>query len=426
MLIALDALLLLLATILTIGFATVVKPRRRELVTWAAAYTQLLVGVSLFSLRGRIPDFFCIVLANMLILSFFALIVVGADYFHNRRPRYSLIIGSAVLAFVWFSWFTFFMPRYTPRFVFYNIFVVVISILGAISIAKDARPSLAPVSRIAASFLLCLALVHIVRMYFGFVYLPSDILVSGLWEGVLQTIAGFLTTVLSFALLILHERRENDELSRYAHERELLVREMAHRTKNDLAMVDSLISLERDTLKKREGDPLDIIGLSSLLDALRERIRCIAEAHDRLSRSDDPGRVRVDEYLEVVASALPVKPEITIERDLEAVEVPFSLAAPLGLVMNELATNSLKHAFAEASPGLIRITLKNFVGSEGCRHATLEVRDNGRGVSWPPERPGLGTMIVEAFTQKLKGSLQYSYENGSVFRLSFEVPPNRK
>jgi two-component sensor histidine kinase len=426
LLIVLDAFLLVLATILTIGFAVVVKPRRRELVTWAVAYTQLLVGTVLFSLRGLIPSVFCIVIANMLILSFFALIVIGSDFFYNRRPRYIIAFISAVIALLWFSWFTFVMPLYTPRFVFYNIFVATISIIGAVAIAKDARSSLVVVSRIAASFLLCLALLHIIRLYFGFVDLPSDILDSGLWEAVIQTMAGFFTTVLSFTLLILHERRENDELSASARDRELLVREMAHRTKNDLAMVDSLISLEREALMKRKTEVLDIARVFERFDALRERIRCLAEAHDRLSRSNDPGRVYLDEYLKVIISALPAKPGVAIEHDLEAVEVPFSLAAPLGLAMNELVTNSLKHAFTEAAPGFIRVTLKSLVDHEGREQAVLEVRDNGRGLVWPPERPGLGTTIVEAFAQKLKGSLEYSYENGSVFRLSFEVPPIRK
>ena len=55
-------------------------------------------------------------------------------------------------------------------------------------------------------------------------------------------------------------------------------------------------------------------------------------------------------------------------------------------------------------------------------HRMLEVRDDGKGASWPAERPGLGSMIIESFARKLGGRLDYSFEGGSVFRLSFVIP----
>ncbi len=423
MLVALDAILLLLSTILVVGFALVVKPRRRELVAWALGYAALMAGVGLFALRGIVPDFISIVLANMLILSFFPLIAVGGDFFRGRKPRYFLVAIGAAAAFLWFLWFGVLQPSYPPRFWFYNLFVAAASVLGALSIARGARPSFRAVSRIAAALLACLAAVNLSRLYFGFAGLPEDIMDSESWEGAIQSMAGFLVIVLSFTLLILHERRENDELAASARERELLVREISHRTKNDLAMVDSLISLELDALEAREPASPGIARVLSRLESLRSRIMCLSEAHDRLSRSDSPGKVRLDEYLDVIASALPAREGVAVERAFDRVEAGFALAAPLGLALNELATNALKHAFPEGKGGTVRISLRSVPSEGGGAKATLEVRDDGVGALWPSEKPGLGSTIVESFARKLGGKLEYSNDGGSVFSLRFELPP---
>jgi two-component sensor histidine kinase len=420
--VVLDAILLVLSSILTSGFALVVKPRRRELVSWALGYASLLVGVVLFGLRNLIPDFLSIVLANTFIISFFALLVIGIDCFRGRKPRFSLL-GSAVAAvFLWFFAFGIVWPMLRCRFVFYCLVVAALSVAGALSIVKGSGKGAHAVQATAVGILACVALLNLSRLYFGSGGLPQDIMDSATWEGLIQAASGTLITILCFILLLMHERRENQELARAARDKELLVREMAHRTKNDLALVDSLISLERDALVS--GERRDE-GVSDRLEALRERIRCVADAHDRLSRSEDLGVIRLDGYLEAVASSLPSRPGIEVERDFDPAVASFGLAAPLGLVMNELATNALKHAFPEDSRGRVRISFKTRAADSRGVAALLEVRDDGKGAAWPPERPGLGAMIVESFARKLGGELEYAFDGGSVFTLSFVIPPEQ-
>lgn len=422
--IVLDAILLILSTILSTGFALVVRPRRRELVCWAVAYACLLVGVSLFGLRSLIPDFISIVIGNTLIFLFFADIVIGIDFFRGRKPRIKAAMSGVAVAFGYFFWFGIVAPNLTFRFVFYSLFIATASIMGAVAIARGADKSIAIVSRMTGGTLVCIALVNLSRLYFGSSGLPADIMDAAAWEGAVQAVSGTLVMILCFALLLLHERRESERLALAARDRELLVREMAHRTKNDLALVDSLISIERESLASGRGSGGGD-RVSARLDALRDRIRCLADAHDRLSRSDEPGVIKLDEYLDVVASALPAKPGVVVERDFAPVATSFGLAAPLGLAMNELATNALKHAFPEARGGTVRLSLRATSGKDGGLEAVLEVRDDGKGVSWPPESPGLGAMIVDSFAHKLGGKLEYSFEGGSVFRLSFAIPPEQ-
>jgi two-component sensor histidine kinase len=416
-----DAVLLLLSSILAAGFALVVKPRRRELVVWAVAYALLVVGAVLFALRDLVPDFLSVVAANVLILTFFSLIQVGIDIHLGRKARYAIVAVSAAVSLAWFAWFGLVRPDIAYRFVFYNIGMAALSILGAASILSGAGKGLPGVQKMAAGLLIGLAVVNLSRLYFGAGGLPSDIMESDAWEGVIQAIAGTLVTILCFTLLLMHERKENEELARSLGDRELLVREMAHRTKNDLALVDSLIMLERGALAAECAENGAEGLVSERLDALRDRIRCVADAHDRLSLSEDLGALRLDDYLEVVASSLPARPGISVARDFAPAVASFGLAAPLGLAMNELATNALKHAFTEGAEGTVRLSLRTSPAEGGGVAAVLEVRDDGKGAPWPPERPGLGTMIVDSFTEKLGGKLEYSFDGGSVFRLSFAI-----
>jgi two-component sensor histidine kinase len=423
--VVLDAILLVLSFILTAGFALIVKPRRRELVSWALGYASLLAGVVLFGLRDLIPDILSIVFANTLIISFLAFVVVGIDYFRGRKPRFALLGSTVALVFLWFLAFGIAWPMLPYRFTFYNLAVAALSVAGALSIVKGAGRGSHAVQAMAVGILSCVALLNLSRLYLGSGGLPEDIMDSATWEGLIQAASGTLITILCFTLLLMHERRENQELARIARDKELLVREMAHRTKNDLALVDGLISLERDALTDGERGDDRVEGVAGRLDALRERIRCVADAHDRLSRSEDLGVIRLDGYLEAIASSLPTRPGIEVERELDPAVASFGFAAPLGLAMNELATNALKHAFPEGSGGRVRISFKTSAAEGGGVAALLVVRDDGVGAAWPPEKPGLGAMIVESFARKLGGKLDYAFDGGSVFTLSFVIPPEQ-
>jgi two-component sensor histidine kinase len=148
----------------------------------------------------------------------------------------------------------------------------------------------------------------------------------------------------------------------------------------------------------------------------------MARAHERLSLSKELGSVRLDEYLEAVAEGLPSRPGVLVQRDFAAAEVPFSLASPLGLVMNELATNALKYAFPEGRVGKISLALRvERKGDE--KKLRLEGADDGVGTSWPPKKPGLGFVIVESFAKQLDGRLDYSSAGGSSFSLSLAAGP---
>jgi two-component sensor histidine kinase len=414
-----DSVLLFMATILMFGFELVIRPRRKELRLWSLAYASLFVGVVLFAFRGFISDYLSIVVGNTLILAFYPLLNCGIDIFRGRKVLWKLAIAVVAAVAAWFFWFTIVHPSMPARFVMYCAFTIGACAGGGFAAGWKPNPRLVAVSRITAAIYGCIGLINIARLCFGSRGLPGNIMDAETWDGVIQTVSGILMAILCFALLLLNAQRRNQDLAQAVMDRDLLLRETAHRTKNDLALVDSLISLEEGAFESvRDPDPE--AGVARF-ESLRDKIRCMALAHDLLSHSEKPGSVRLDEYLESVAAGLPIRSGIELERDFAKVEAPFAFAAPLGLAMNELATNCLKYAYPKGG-GKVSLSLRMNGKAEASREAVLEVRDRGIGTTWPPEKPGLGSAIVEALAAKLGGAISYEFDGGSVFRISFAIP----
>jgi two-component sensor histidine kinase len=381
---------------------------------WAAGYCLLLVGLILVALRGIIPDLFSILFGNLFLLSSPMLILAGIRQYRGRHTPWPCIAGACGAVLLWVGFFTYILPSTLARLCFFDLSVIAFGAAGAVEIGRKPSPELRVLSRVAAALLLGLASAYLARLLLALLAgAPAELMGAGTAEAAILILGGAMMAGLALALILLHSSILTERLAAASRDNALLVREMAHRTKNDLALVDSLISIEERS--RGGGDPIG----SARLGALRERIRCLAQAHDRLSRSEDPGRVRLDEYLSVIAEGLPGGLGVRVEMDFARISAPFSFASPLGLAMNELATNALKHAFPEGSGGSIRLSLRLLPGSSS---AELEVRDDGVGASWPPERPGLGTLIVQSFASKIGASIAYDFEGGSVFKLRFDLP----
>jgi two-component sensor histidine kinase len=418
-----SAFVILLVAALMCAYAASVRPRRKEVEAWAAAYLFLLAGSALAALRGAIPDFLSIVLSNPLLIGFFAAIRVGIFRFQELRPRWTLVWAAAAAIAAWAAFFTYAVPSFPARFYFFSGAIAALSLWSAFSLFRQLAPALAAVSRFSAAILACVGLLELARVALALALgLPPGLMENPGWDAVIQAAVAVLLSVLALTLILLRTEKLNAELAEAVRERELLLREMAHRTKNDLALVESLIALEQGPREGEETGAGPDESYSDRIGTLRERIRCIADAHDRLSRSERAGTVRLDEYLQAVADGLPARAGISIALSFEPVVAPFSKAAPLGLAMNELATNALKHAFPSGR-GAIYLSLRAGDPAEGEGRYVLEVRDDGKGASWPYERRGLGGTIVEAFVAKLGGTMGYAFDGGSVFRLSFEIAP---
>jgi len=210
------------------------------------------------------------------------------------------------------------------------------------------------------------------------------------------------------------ERQSEEQIRRSLKEKDILLKEIHHRVKNNLQVISSLIQLQSDYLR----DP----GTLLALDEMHNRVRSIAAIHEMLYGTADVSQVDFAQYLQKIAKDLfsfyQARPEeVRLRTDIADCQLELGQAVPCGLIVNELLSNSLKHAFPDRRPGLVQITLR--ADGEKC---TLSVGDNGRGL--PPDldpmhATSMGLQLVRLLVEQLQGTLQLDRSQGVRFTITF-------
>jgi two-component sensor histidine kinase len=197
----------------------------------------------------------------------------------------------------------------------------------------------------------------------------------------------------------------------------LLLRELRHRTKNSFALISSLISIEA----RRSGDSV----LVETLEKLGDRVSVLTSLYGRLDLTTGLGRIRLDEYLGKIAVDLldgygAAGRSIALSRSLESMEIDADRAVPLGLIVNELVTNSLKYAFPDGRKGYVDLKL----GRGEDDGAVLSVSDDGAGL---PEgfagrlSTGLGFTLVDMLCAQIAAELSVGKGPGASFDIRFQL-----
>ncbi len=197
-------------------------------------------------------------------------------------------------------------------------------------------------------------------------------------------------------------------------ETSLLLDELAHRTRNDLMMVASVLGLQA----MRQSDPHARAALESAVT----RVRVIAEAQERLRKTGKQGQVEVAAYLRALGHGLAellrdVRPIVVrVKATPMAVDAP--VAVSIGLIANELVTNAFKYAFPDGQGGTVQITLEP--AGEGI---VLSVEDDGVGIP-PSKKDGLGARLVQLLASHLGGTVQsMPRERGHGVRVVLPIKP---
>lgn len=213
------------------------------------------------------------------------------------------------------------------------------------------------------------------------------------------------------------ERREAEErLRALLDEKEILLREIHHRVNNNLQVVSSLFRLQSRHIGKKS--PADILSDS------QNRILSMALIHEKLYKSKDLANIECKVYIESLLSQLfqshgVAESRITLTKDLEEVFLPLDLAMPCGLIVNEIVSNCLKHAFPNGNRGAIEFSL-----SKTDQWIELVIKDNGAGL---PENvvfgnsETLGLRLVEALVKQLHGEISVLRAEGTRFQVRFPV-----
>ena len=197
-----------------------------------------------------------------------------------------------------------------------------------------------------------------------------------------------------------------------AQKREILLREMQHRVKNNFQLILSSISIQ-----KRRSQGAEV---HRALDHVASRINAISLAHDQLAPRHEGQTVRLSDYIRALCSAIRQQIE-DVEVDVQSDELELSIdrALPVGLILNETAMNSIKHAFGLGG-GRIVVRL---VGGIGFGEARLTVSDNGRGISNVSEN-GSGLKLIASLARQIGGTIeQESSDSGATTILTFPLIP---
>ncbi|MFT6334408.1 MAG: two-component sensor histidine kinase/tetratricopeptide (TPR) repeat protein [Saprospiraceae bacterium] len=215
-------------------------------------------------------------------------------------------------------------------------------------------------------------------------------------------------------------REVNVKLESKNSENELLLKEIHHRVKNNLQTISSLLSLQSESISDK-----------SAFDAVQEsknRVTSMALIHQKLYQGENLAAIEMRDYFETIGKAIidsfgEKAENISLKVEMKDVELDVDTAVPVGLITNELITNSLKHAFPNKQKGQILITLEQ----EENGLLKLTIADNGQSTnneSVVKKEKGFGTLLIQLLTTQLGGKLDKSNETGTSTMIQFS-PQNK-
>jgi PAS domain S-box-containing protein len=205
------------------------------------------------------------------------------------------------------------------------------------------------------------------------------------------------------------------EILNSLHEKEILLKEIHHRVKNNLQVISSLLSLQSAQIK----DPVTV----QLFRDSQNRVRSMALIHEKLYQSSDLARIDIKEYIQSLSSYLvrsfaAEAQGVNFRIEIDQIRLGIDQAIPCGLIINELVSNSLKYAFPDSQKGEVTIQFKI---DEGQRFH-LNIGDNG--IGFPKNidfqnTVSLGLQLVNSLVNQLEGSIELFRSGGTEFRIDF-------
>lgn len=197
-------------------------------------------------------------------------------------------------------------------------------------------------------------------------------------------------------------------------EKDILLTELHHRVKNNLAVIAGLFSLKLDSVKNEEAKEV-------LLES-RNRVRSMALIHNRLYKNSNFANVNFDQYINELISEIKISypafaNTIAVNTHISNITLNVNTAIPCGLILNELLTNCYKHAFKGKTNGSIYISF-----SQEDNKIKLIVKDNGIGLRPEYETSeSLGITVIQSLCEQLEGKYEFTVEEGTCFKLTFDL-----
>jgi PAS domain S-box-containing protein len=237
-------------------------------------------------------------------------------------------------------------------------------------------------------------------------YLQSSIVPETLIDGSIESVAAVSRD-------ITEKKLAERDLVRALEIKETLMQEMNHRIKNNLALISSLLRLKGSTP-----------GIGSDLADVQRQIDAIRFVHEGLYQSGTITQIRVSEYIRKLLSTVFSSfsgSRVDIEYDIKDVSLPTKTAVPLGLLINEVAVNALKHAFSPREPARFSVAMR-----EGKGEYVVNLANSGApfpGEVDLDEPKTLGLRLITALVKQLGGTLELEREPSPKYTITFPKPP---
>ncbi len=207
-------------------------------------------------------------------------------------------------------------------------------------------------------------------------------------------------------------KRAEEQLKKSLKEKEVMIKEIYHRVKNNLAVVSGLLNIQAANIKDKKA--------KAAFQATRDRIFSLSAVHSQLYHSENYSYVDYKEYIKKLVNNIfyssQISGQVKLHLDLAAITLPIDKAIPCGLLVNELVTNALKHAFPEKRKGNLWITTHSLED----KNCEIIVKDDGIGIpeSFNIEKTEtLGLKLIELLTKQIEGTLEIESKKGTEFRI---------
>jgi PAS domain S-box-containing protein len=212
---------------------------------------------------------------------------------------------------------------------------------------------------------------------------------------------------------ITERKLAEEQIRRSLVEKQVMLKEIHHRVKNNMQVIISLLNLQADTIADST--------VRTLFEESRNRVSAMALIHEKLYQTEDLARIDFKEYLKILAQGIAdtyQRHDVHLSVDMEHITLNVNTGIPCGLIVNELITNSFKHAFPKGRKGLIRVGMNK--NSEG--NYVLIVEDNGIGFEAEQDfrkTSSLGLRLVGVLTGQIRGTIALSRSDGTRFCITF-------
>ncbi len=213
-------------------------------------------------------------------------------------------------------------------------------------------------------------------------------------------------------------QEKTKEISRSLEEKEILLKEIHHRVKNNLALTIGLIELQEEDISDEKT--------KKVLRDISERIYTMELLHRKLYESDDLNKIVLKNYVsDLIASindSYNTKKDVSISIEVDKLELNIEAVMPLGIIINEFVTNAFKYAFLKDKNHHLKINISNPKNDE----IEISVKDSGEGLKEDfsaISNKTLGLKLINMIvTYQLSGSISYKYEDGALFTIKGKIP----